>query len=303
MTSRSWRHIGLANMRYILFLIVLFSPTVSFAAELRFDQSPTTVRAGDTFIVDVTLQTGGDTINAVEGSVHFSSELSLSDVRLRGSVVPLWVAPPEKKEAGVVNFAGVLPGGYSGKGNLFTLVFSANQKGTARISFGGNTAIYQNDGQGTAATLALPALAFPIDASIGTPNVVNIEKDVLPPEPFTPTVSAGEPFGLTGLVLVFTTQDKNSGISRYDISRSYHGTAKESDLSWSAAQSPYKFVAGDSAQYLYVRAVDRAGNTRVAVVRPQEFSPIAFVFDWWPFLLLITIGVVILGTQSRRFLR
>lgn len=290
-------------MRYVLFLIILFFPAASFAAELRFDQSSTAIRAGDTFVVDVTLQTGGDSINAVEGSVLFSQELSLVDVRLHNSIVPLWVSPPEKKEEGVVNFVGILPGGYSGTGVLFSLVFSANQKGAAHISFWGNTAAYQNDGQGTATKLSIPALSFPIDASVGTPNIVTLEKDLFPPEPFTPMVNSGEPFGLKGPVVVFTTQDKNSGVARYDISRSYRRNENDSSLVWRSVQSPYEFVAGDSTRYLYVRAVDRAGNESVAILSPQDFSPIAFFFDWWPLLLFVGIGIVILGARKHTFLR
>jgi len=287
----------------LLFSILLLFPATSFAAELRLEQMPTSVGTGDTFVINLVLQTDSETINAIEGSLHVSSAISLVDTRLQGSLVPLWISPPTEKEKGIVSFAGVLPGGYRGEGNVLTLVFSANQKGVARISFGSDTVAYRNDGQGTATKLSLPVLSFPIDASDGTPNIVSLEKDVFPPEPFTPIVSSGEPFGLKGPVLVFTTQDKNSGILRYDISRSFYGNAKEFDLSWSAAQSPYLFFAGDSMQYLYIRAVDRAGNARVVIVPPQNFSPMAFFLGWGPLLLCVVIGAVILGARWRRFLR
>lgn len=290
-------------MRYILLILILFFPAVSFAAELRLDRSTIVTRVGDTFVVDAVIQSGGESINAIEGSISFSSGISLVDIRLQNSIVPLWVSSPEKKEEGLISFAGILPGGYNGSGALFSLVFSASQKGTAYISFGKNTAVYQNDGQGTAVKLSLPALSFAIGASEGDPNIASLEKDVFPPEPFTPLVSSGEPFGMKGVVLVFTTQDKNSGVARYDISRSYRRNAKDSSLVWRSTQSPYEFVAGDSTRYLYVRAVDRTGNERVAMVPPQDFSPIAFFFDWWPLLVLGGVGIVILDARKHMFLR
>ena len=288
-------------MRYFFFIfLLLLLPATSFAAEFRLDQHPGSVRAGDSFAVTLLLDTGTDSINALEGSVHFSSTLSLADIRLQGSLVPLWVSSPSEKEKGIVSFAGVLPGGYQGEGSMFTLVFKASEKGTARISFGGDTTAYQNDGKGTAAKLFLPALSFSIGIPSGTPRSIELEEDVSPPEPFTPVVSSGEPFGLNGSVLVFMTQDKNSGIARYDIARSYFQQAKENNLSWDVVSSPYALVSGDSTHYLYVRAVDRAGNTRVEVVPPQEFSIIVFVLAWWVLLFLGALGLVILFARFYR---
>ncbi|MDP1722893.1 MAG: cohesin domain-containing protein [Candidatus Gottesmanbacteria bacterium] len=288
-------------MRYVFFIVLLLIPATSYAAELRLEQQPSSVSVEDTFVTSLFLRTGIDVINAVEGSIRFSSSLSLVDIRLQGSLVPLWISPPTEKEKGVVTFAGVLPGGYQGEGNVLTLVFKAVNKGTARISFGSDTMAYQNDGNGTSAKLFLSEVSFSIEASSGIPHTISLEEDTLPPEPFTPVVSSGEPFGLEGRVLIFTTQDKNSGIARYDIARSYYHKEKEKNLSWNLTESPYVFVSGDSTHYLYVRAVDRAGNTRIAVVPPQEFSIISFVLMWWAVLLLLVgVSSVILSIRFYR---
>ena len=286
-------------MRYFFIIVLLILPATSFAAGFQLEQQPGSVKVGDTFTATLSLRTDFDVINAAEGSVHFSPTLALVDIRLQGSLVPLWVSSPIEKEKGVVSFAGVLPGGYQGEGKIFTLVFKAVEKGTGRIFFGSDTTAYQNDGKGTAATLSLPTLSFSIGTPSGTPHTVNLEEDVSPPESFTPVVSSGEPFGLRGSVLIFTAQDKNSGIARYDIARSYFQQAKESSLTWIVTSSPYVLASGDNTRYLYVRAVDRAGNTRVEIVPPQEFSIIAFMLAWWPVLIGVAI-VVILLIQFRR---
>lgn len=279
-------------MRYFFPMVLLLLPATSFAAGFQLEQQPDSVKVGDTFTTTLSLRTDLDVINATEGSVHFSPTLSLVDIRLQGSLVPLWVSSPIEKEKGVVSFAGVLPGGYQGEGKILTLVFKAVEKGAARIFFGSDTTAYQNDGKGTAAKLSLPALSFSIGTPSGTPRTISLDEDVSPPESFTPVVSSGEPFGMNDSVLVFTAQDKNSGIARYDIARSYFQQAKESNLTWIVTASPYVLVSGDSTHYLYVRAVDRAGNTRVEIVPPQEFSIIAFVLSWW--LVLIGAGIVII---------
>lgn len=288
-------------MRYFFFIMFLFFPAASFAAEFQLEQQPSSIRVGDTFVTTLSLHTGTDVLNAIEGTVRFSQALSLVDVRLQGSFVPLWISSPTEKEKGVVSFAGVLPGGYQGEGKIFTLVFKAVEKGTARIFFGSDTTAYQNDGKGTTAKLSFPTLSFSIGTPSGAPRTINLEEDASPPEPFTPVVSSGEPFGFDGSVLVFTTQDKNSGIARYDIARSYYQRANENSLSWNVTASPYLLTSGDSTQYLYVRAVDRAGNTRIEVVPPQKFSVIAFVLAWrWVLLLGAMIGFVILFVRSQK---
>ena len=282
-------------MRYFLLGLSLLFPAPSFAATLQFVQQPSEVRVSDTFTAELLLHTDTDIINAIEGSVQIPDALSLVDIHLSGSLVPLWITPPAENGKGIISFAGVLPGGYHGVGNLFTLVLRAAQESTATISFSNDTRVYLNDGKGTTAILALPTLTFLIQSSVGTPRSVSLEKDITPPESFTPIIHSGESFGLTGSVLVFVAQDKNSGIARYDIARSYEGTVKESDFSWHTIESPYALVAGDSIRYLYIRAVDREGNTRVAIVPPQSFSPIAFMLAWRIFLLTGVMIAVILS--------
>lgn len=282
-------------MRYFFLASFLFLlPAASFAAEFRFEQQPISVNVGDTFSISLLIQTGEDIINAIEGSVSFPTLVSLTDIRLEGSLIPLWISPPAEKGEGLVSFAGVLPGGYQGDGNVFTLVFTAIQKGTVHISFGTDTKMYLNDGKGTTAKLSLPAYSFSIGASKGVPHTITLEEDVVPPEPFVPLVSSGEPFGIEGSVLVFTTQDKNLGIVRYDIARSYYKNVKEEDLSWHEAQSPYVFEGRDSTHYLYVRAVDRAGNTRVAMIPPRELSIMILLHTWWfAYLCFLFFGAIL----------
>ena len=229
--------------------ILFFSPYVLYAAEFQLKTEAIAPRAGDIFIVDLFLDTQSDVVNALEGSLVFSSNLHLRDIRLSGSLVPLWVTPPQEKETGFVEFAGVLPGGYQGtpkrenqrgpRGNVFTLMFQAQAPGVATIALNPQTAVYLNDGEGTRAKLTLAPLSLSVGPSSGRPQEEVLENDTTPPEPFTPLVTPGEPFGYTASVLVFSTQDKNSGILRFDVARSYNRYAIKKNLSWQEAESPY----------------------------------------------------------------
>ena len=167
-------------MRYFLLGLSLLFPAPSFAATLQFVQQPSEVRVSDTFTAELLLHTDTDIINAIEGSVQIPDALSLVDIHLSGSLVPLWITPPAENGKGIISFAGVLPGGYHGVGNLFTLVLRAAQESTATISFSNDTRVYLNDGKGTTAILALPTLTFLIQSSVGTPRSVSLEKDIYP---------------------------------------------------------------------------------------------------------------------------
>ena len=280
----------------ILTVFLLVAPAVATAAQMYVEKSPVVVRVGDKFVVTLLLDSTTEVINAFEGSLRFSLNLALQDIRFSGSLVPLWVEQPEEKEIGTVTFAGVFPGGFQDKGNLFTLVFAARSKGVAHLSFGPDTKAYMNDGNGTPAPLMTRPISFSILPSSGIQHTLVLD-DTTPPEPFTPLIVSGEPFGFAGSALVFTTQDKDSGILRFDIARSYNRAAREADLSWQSATSPYALLAQDADKYLLVRATDRVQNTYTAIVPPQKIS-IAFLAHqlWFLLLCLLVFGVILVTT-------
>ena len=266
--------------------------------------------AGDSFTVGASLDTGDERINAVEGSVRFSPSLSLIGVRLAGSVVPLWVTPPSETQPGVVSFAGVLPGGYQASpaagespdptGNLFTLVFTARKKDNPELSFGLDTTLYRDDGNGTRISLPAEKQIIRIGDSSPVPRTISLMSDTLPPEPFTPSVVSAEPFGQKGRALVFTAQDKDSGILRYELASSYWPHADQAKLLWEEVQSPYFFKEGDTLSYLYIRAVDHQGNTTTALIPPTDFSALAFLATWWMYIVAFIAFAVILSRYLAR---
>lgn len=283
-------------MRTLLVTLFFFFPIAASAAELQITAPEVAVRAGDTFIATVSLDTGVDTVNAIEGTLRIPANLTPSSVRLSGSLVPLWVSPP-KVVGNTVTFAGVLPGGFQGTGALFSLTLKAEQSGSARLSFDTGANAYSNDGNGTEVSLTSRSLAVSVGESSGIPRIADVPRDTTLPEPFAPTLTSGEPFGLPGVVLVFGTQDKDSGVLRYDIAVSYNKHTNVETLSWREVKSPYALTSDDNDRFIFVRAVDYDGNTRVARVAPQVFSPFAFVASWWGLLVGVIFLIVILSLR------
>lgn len=295
---------------FILMFVLVLPMTVS-AVTLHLLDASSTVRVGDTFAVAVDLDTGSDSINAIDGVLNFSPTLALQTIRLTGSLVPLWVTQPKATSNTTIAFAGVLPGGYQGAGaispdgsimgNVFTLILKAQQEGTAHISFDSQTSVYRNDGNGTPASLVTKSLDIKIVPAEGTPTTVLVPKDTTAPESFTPRVVSGSSFGSAGDVLVFATEDKDSGVSEYDIARSIWGNAPQVTLSWEPVSSPYQLTSSDESEYVYIRAVDAFGNSKVAIVAPQKMGLSRIVNAWWTYIgIAILLMLVVLRYRRRK---
>src|SRR6185295_9027733 len=99
-------------MKKILFtsLIFVLTPLTSLAATL-YVGAPPSAHVGDTFTAEIFLDTDNQNLNAFEGSITIPRELELTDIRYSGSVVSLWLTEPKERTPGVVDFAGIIPGG------------------------------------------------------------------------------------------------------------------------------------------------------------------------------------------------
>lgn len=234
-----------------LLLVPVLFPATSWGAELVFDVGAQPA-VGDTFPVAVSVNTELESINAIEGSILFSSSVELVAVRHEGSVVPLWVTPPREGGQGVVHFAAVIPGGYRGvaTGNLFTLVLRARTAGTARLSFG-RADSYLNDGKGSAARTRAADVTLQIAPVAGDAQTFLVS-DTTPPEPFTLTlVPAGE-VGGTESVLVWNPVDKGAGVRESLVCIGFRRCV--------VAASPYALHDADTRQLIRVQVVDGEGN-------------------------------------------
>lgn len=127
--------------------------TTAHAATLSISPSNQNVSAGKTFSVRIVVNSNGQSVNAVSGSVTFSQELlTLTSISKSGSVVSLWAqAPTYSNTSGTASFQGVILNGYTGSsGTVLTLLFKAKTEGVASIGLSaGGSSVLLNDGQGT----------------------------------------------------------------------------------------------------------------------------------------------------------
>jgi len=254
------------NPSILILIVVFFSVCCkTSAAELFFEPREINSRINHIEEVEVFLNTSNnENVNAFEMNIEYPPEfLKLSEWSNGNSIINLWIKEPKDKE-GIFSFQGIIPGGYSGKnGLLMTLYFQGIKEGTAEIKIKNNSKVLLNDGLGTPAKNSfLPATINIRISEEESPKFEFTEK--IPPEPFTPIISCADEIYNGKYFLVFSTQDKNSGISYYEIS--------EGNRPFEIAKSPHLLKNQKLNEDIRIRAVDKAGNVRMEIIPTEEIK-------------------------------
>ncbi len=136
----------------IVFFIALFAPLSVFAASLSFSPQSGTHNTGETFTVNVYVNSSDTAMNAASGTVSFPwDKLQVVSISKSGSIFSLWAEEPSfSNSSGTVKFEGiVLNPGYKGsQGKILSITFRARNIGQANLSFSDGS-VLANDGSGT----------------------------------------------------------------------------------------------------------------------------------------------------------
>jgi len=260
----------------ILGLIISFVlfPTACFGAVLYLEPVEGNYYQGDTFIVESRIDTEDECINVVEANLSFSQDvLEVVDFSRGNSILTFWLKSPTiEQKSGLVSFIGGIPGGYCGillgdlgENNLLgKIIFKVKEVSggltSAKLEFLDSSQVLLNDGFGTPAKLTAKGAAFTIlPEKLETPRdewQEAIEKDNIPPEPFEAKISQNSTIFEGKYFIVFSTIDKQTGIDHYEI--------KEGGNAYKAGESPYLLEDQKLKSKILVKAVDKAGNERMA---------------------------------------
>jgi hypothetical protein len=282
-------------------LFCLLIPLGVKGAILYLEPSSGEYQPGDTFLVEVKIDTEEECINTVEANLSFSQDiLKAVDFSQGDSILTLWVKSPEiNQEKGEISFSGGIPGGYCGRipgdpgaSNLLgKIVFRIPGmmvrelgENIAEIKFLDTSQILLNDGLGTKAKLTSQEASFEILSKLEPSKdewKEELGKDDIPPELFeieinqTPTIFEGKYF------ITFSTTDKQTGIDYYEV--------KEGDRDWQEVESPYLLEDQDLKSIIKVKAVDKSGNERIAEYLPEiPKNPLY----WIIIPILVGVGII-----------
>lgn len=294
-----WRFIGLGKIMKvyskIIFILTLclvtFAVTPVFAAELFFDAQTKKLGVGQEFLINLFLNTSGESINAIDGKVYFPKELlELTEIRSGGSIINFWIEKPKLEQSGIIVFSGVIPSGYQEtKGPIFSIVFIAKAKSNGVIKIR-DANVLLNNGQGTEASLTVSDFSFAIQGTAQSGTQIAEKEDHDPPEEFKPEIANNPDIFDGKWFLVFVAQDKGSGIDHYEV--------REGKKPFIVAESPYFLQNQNLDKDIAVKAVDSSGNERVVAVPPQNPLP---WYKNYSILVILIIVLIIIGVISKNF--
>jgi hypothetical protein len=223
-------------------------------------------------------------------------------------------APQTDSDQSVV-FSGIVPGGFSGvlqpytnaksPGRLLTLTFKVKQKGKGTVSLR-DVQLLANDGKGTpvdvtvqdfnwqateTASQPIETVKQPASEISKTITGATLAEDKDAPENFNPQLIKDPNLFAGQWSLVFATSDAKSGIDHYEVQESLLSAPNEGD--WQSTSSPYLLQDQSLRRYIFVKAVDRSGNSRVAVLPPSY--PASWYeknIIWFIITILISVAAV-----------
>ena len=278
-----------------LLLLALFVAEPVFAAEIRLDANKSEINSGEQFLMYIIIHSE-ESLNAIEGRLIFPADkLLVKEIRDGNSVINFWVEKPRIEASGIILFSGITPGGFNGANNsIFSVVFEAKNDGVASIVLDGAKAL-RNDGLGSQAVLSTHNTAISIK-----PGDSNVPKETLTdtelPEDFNPTIQSDPNIFDGKYFLVFATQDKISGIANYKV--------REGEWGWFiVAESPYLLKHQSLDRKIFVKAVDKVGNERIAILNAQYQVPWYRHYTMFGIILVVVVLGFLLKKLWSKFIK
>jgi hypothetical protein len=230
-----------------------------------------TVGTGSVFAVDVKMNSTVP-INALSLVIPLPSTVELVGNSDANSLINLWVEKPKLNNKREVVLSGLIPGGFTGEGaQIVRLHFRSAIPGSLNLAVSADSRAYIHSETGTADPVTSRAMTITmVDGRINNGTTV----DSVPPEEFVPVyVQVGD--GESAIWAVgFAAQDKGSGVKEYFVAESKKSISvdkpqKLNGLVWKSGDSPTPLNDQSLKSYVYVKAVDMAGNERVARLTPD----------------------------------
>ena len=271
----------------LFFILNLFLTNKIFAANLILTPSKESVGIGEQFYVDLSLESEDQSINAISGSISFSSEY-VSFVRAEEgkSMVNLWVEKPKIK-GNIITFAGVISNGFDGvidpfdpshklPGLIIRLVFEASKSGQVDFStlpFSLNL----NDGLGTA--IEIPSVHNSLKVENFTRKIKYKSDKNGTPELEAYVIQDPNIFN-NKHALIFKATDKETGIKSVMI--------KEGRRDWKEIESPYLLLDQSRHSNITLQATSFSG---AGVSINIDKVP----YDWNSLIIILITAIMIIG--------
>ena len=280
---------------FFLLLIIFFAPNIGRASKMIFEPSSSIVQKDELVKINLYLATEEDRINAAEGELIFPNDLlSVYNINYSNSILNFWPEKPHLGRDGVISFSGVTPGGFGSNSRnlLFSVVFKALKEGKAEFGIQKALAL-KDDGAGTSSDLKLEKGSITVTAKSSSPTLasgkllqeLDPKNDKEPPESFTPLIGSNPDLFTGKYFLVFTTNDKQSGIDHYEIQESKNKSIKNN--AWIKTESPYPLIDQALRSFIFIRVFDQAQNVRLETLSPLYPHKFYQSAGFWVIIVLV----------------
>jgi hypothetical protein len=258
----------------LMAVALVFAPRALFAARIMAVPQAAATAIGQELRVDVVVDTGLENINALSGVISVPKEAKVR-VEDGQSVIGQWLEQPQFNDSkGSVSFSGIVPNGFKGIGVVFSLYIEITNEGAVTLS-AKDLSLYKNDGLATQISLAPNESVYSVvkKLDITLPKPV---KDTDPPFNFTPIIARSTDLFDGDYFVMFNALDTNSGIDHYEVLESKNKLSsrdlEKSDRGWRMVKNPTPLEDQKLSSYIYIKAVDRAGNSQLASMLPAGES-------------------------------
>ena len=252
-----------------LFSVGLVSPVRAAEASFYIASQSENFEIGQTFSVDVLINSEEASINAAQAKINFPSEiLKVISISKSNSIFSFWIQEPVwSNSKGEISFGGGLPSpGFQGKdGKVMTVFFQGKIAGTATVNFK-DEAILENSAKGTNLFSFSQEGNYSIVSKDVLPEIpvtpkidssAKVEIDTQPPHPFEIVVdNEGDPTNPFPL-LFFKAKDDVSGVDYYEIKIGTKDVLRIAETESNPFRMPHQ---APGVHDISVKAVDRSQN-------------------------------------------
>ncbi len=253
----------------------LFIAKGAQAAILQYEIPKNTVRVGDSVTMKIILNTEGESINTGSITSIIPESLVIQNISTAKSIFKYWVNNPDHPSSNIISFTGGLPNpGFNGtNGIIGEITLKPTKAGKFSLYAERGSQILVNDGFGTSANVQILQ---------NTLLVLDPGKNYSP-LPSTKAIDNTPPHDLMLIIgnsqsefdgkyfASFRAEDDESGIDHYEISEKIKNqnltnkdpNPNDKSLIWRTATSPYILENQDNNTYVFLKAIDKAGNTSI----------------------------------------
>lgn len=264
----------------------MLNTKTAFAAKMYFETS----MVADLIHVDVLFDSQKDNINVLEARIIYPESIKqeIKNISDGNSSINYWLQKPELSSDSSISLSGIIPGGINGnrlKIFSFDIPNNSNIKGQFIVE---DAHAYINNGQGSSIKVDHTDLYLPVASVVNSSNETNLYiNDNVPPEYFKPSFTQDDNLYNNRKILIFATQDKGSGINRYEVKEGYWDN-------FHIETSPYILKNQDSIHKISIKAVDNSGNIRLV-----EYYPPGYLLWYQHYIIIgIILLVIIFGTVA-----